>query len=487
MKKHLSLLLVCILLFGITASAGTTSYYMQDFSTYETTTDMFTDVASMTQTVLANSTVTSIASLTPGKMNTANGATQFILKTNASGQKYPSFNVAGVSIGFYYISENVWTANANESYVISFNLESASDDTYEPYNYIGVVAKNANGTYSAAQIASVYRKGRLGTCYNGAAGYLTTGSVGSNHGDYDYLNGVTKRFAIKFDLNTTGIKRSGYSTNDQNVYSCWYADSVFNLDSFTNVAGLTVHMRNNLPDLSDIRMYAINNQVAFKASAETEGLVPPSTKTLKIKFSRPIVHSTFDKNAVTITNKTTDTPFTSFTVGDIKDVVSGNKIYSTVDINFTTALAEENEFEVTVPSTVKDEIATIIGSTNNKFTFTTDDHPVFTASVSADGLGDADLDTKLNQNVTFTSEFTNTEAVSIDTVIFLGLFNSLDQLMGYNFVETTIAAGASQNLSFTNKITENGMYVKAISLGTLTDLAGGPDFSSASTGTNIVD
>ena len=451
LTKIIALALALALMLGLTASAATL-YYAQDFSAYNTTTEMFNDVASMTQTVVAHSAVTPIASLTPGKMNSANGAGQFELRTNANGQKYPAFTVYA-TVGFYHVPTNAWTATANESYVISFNLETAAEDTLGAYNFLGLVGKDANGAYAVAPIGYYHEKGDLRSQYTGGTSATLTGAVGSGHGTVAI--GSTKRYAIKFDLNADGgLVRSGYSTDSEGVYSCWYAGSTYGMDSFVSVAGFGAALHQREPDLGDIKMYTISGDLTATSTMNGATNVDVATEKVTLAFNQPIGGADV---VVTANGETVEGVTTA-----VRDVVGNGTITSEVDVIFAEDLDYGKTYSIDV-SNVTNEIAE--KAVSDPITFSTLALPTFSTNYTAyEGLSASgttiDAANAAGKTVYVAASATNTtEGRAVTGAIVIGIYDAANNLVKYASSAKSFAVGGTNTFAAAFKL-EAGQSIR---------------------------
>ena len=122
--------------------------------------------------------------------------------------------------------------------------------------------------------------------------------------------------------------------------------------------------------LYNVKMYSLSTaDNAFNVSAENTANLSTSTTSLTVRFSQPVEASTYNANAVTMTKDGAE--FTGFRAGDVVEKIVDGEIYSEVVISIPNGLEESSEYEIIFPAAVKNTIATALGETNNKVTFTT--------------------------------------------------------------------------------------------------------------------
>ena len=401
-----------------------------------------------------------------------------------------------------FLADETWdgSVNTNETYVISYDMayESAtqgskilnasgveinntSDKTFpkpsNEYEIFKVAGLATDGT-SYKFVPIMANKGGYGATMYGTGG---TGGVtfASVFGAFEYGHAYRIATGFKYDASKSKLLRT--TAADGKVWETNWDDS----NALKNIDAVIFRVGANSPMFGKIRVYTINASVPFAVSESNIGLVSPVTNKVTVKLNRPVAVV----NANQISVKLGDAPFTGWTLGEVKTVEEGTEIYSTVDIHFTTTLAATSTYTISFADTLADELGNVISlaDNNNKATFTTGDYPDFETELSAVGFESGDsINVLVNKNATFNSSFTNTSAETFNAIIFVGIYSvgpdtvkdtADDELIGYSFAKTNMAAGATQNLGFGTKV-ESGTYVKALSFGCLEDLAADISFNT---------
>ena len=175
MKKHLSLMLVFLLLLGMTAFASvpadpaqtaTKLYYKQDFN-YANFDVFAADVYYNDLTVkTATATAADVAGARTAGLNMMTKKSNFsnakwsISNKNSNGNNMlEGINSLG-DTGFSFITDESWVANANEKYIISFELTSNylpwGGEARTHYN-IHVIGKNGTEVSDRRNLSDDWR------------------------------------------------------------------------------------------------------------------------------------------------------------------------------------------------------------------------------------------------------------------------------------------------------------------------------------------
>ena len=112
---------------------------------------------------------------------------------------------------------------------------------------------------------------------------------------------------------------------------------------------------------TNLKVYTLKTtEGAFNVSTAAD-VVPATTKSMKVKFSQPVNGTTYDKTAVTMTAGGEPLAYgTDFAVSDLTEVIGseGGEIYAEATVSFMSDLAEDTEYEITFPGTIKNTIYT---------------------------------------------------------------------------------------------------------------------------------
>lgn len=479
MKKHLSLMLVVLLLLSMTAFAtpATKVYLSFDYPEPGTNFEVWRTENTLGQNAINNATTVDIPTFRAGTKKIVNGGiylntnsnTSFVLNANGNSMLE---NKSGVTQHDYlFLTKESWdgSVNKDETFVLSYDLSVTSNYVQGAnYSLNKVFGKGSDDKYTWESILGTYKGEKFIAQAEGQMGGP----------EYEYTRGATVRHGIGFKYNETESRLYRRAALDGTV---WYGLSKGYRPAISTIEAAVFPIGSKHPSIAKIRMYTINDTIPFAISAAEDGTVSPLAKKLTFKFNRPIV--ALKENQVSMKVGTED--FTKFKLGEVKMVETETEIYSTVEILFDAILDENALFTLTIDENVTDEIGNKIGSTNNKAEFSTGNYPVFESEISATGMESGDsLTTIENKTTTFNASFKNTDDTAIDAIIFVGVYSEADdKLIGYSFAKTNIASGATQSVGFGTKV-KSGTYVKALSFGSLENYAADVDFNSTDVGIN---
>lgn len=493
LKKLMSLVLACAMalsLVTVASAADTRIYFIEDFSSFETSADFISARAYNTDSV-SNPAVTIPEGKIPFGWYTSNsgpsggyhdfetnsfGSKAFRQYTDLAMEKQPNYVTISTSYKLSFHMDTPWDFVEKQDETIVITYEYMADQ------FPGMSALTAYaGTMHAWFTDSSNSTGKSFSMLRERAGAGKAASGTEGEDDYvaatrpDYTvidfpdgqGGASKIGDAQTIANETAVRTAvGFSYNTAtNPYRYYAIDGKLlatgtvdrgTFSSATKLYAFDKSMFGSMGEsMANIRVYSIKTN-DFKVTAETAANVPVTTKTMRIYFSNLVAPATYTAattDAIAVKADGVAMEEDAYSVGALKNVIgkAGGEIYSYVDITFD-ALEEGTTYTVEFPATIANEIGTTLAG-KNVATFTTKYPDVKVNSLTIVGAESLIADGSLQATKL---ELANTTTTSKSVAVIYAVYSSNGQLADVAYVNDTIAAEKTAEIETGMKLSTVG-------------------------------